>query len=66
MAKNINKFAIEYEIEWATPRISFGNSSAVIVHGIVNKPIIEEHTYSKRHATGTQSCSDVPKKLRKM
>lgn len=30
MAMNIKMFAIEYEIEWATPRISFGNSSAVL------------------------------------
>lgn len=44
MAKNIKIFAIEYETEWARPRISFGNSSAVIVHGMVNSPIIEAHT----------------------
>lgn len=52
MAKNINKFAIEYDIEWAIPRISFGNNSAVIVHGIVNRPIIDEQTYNSKHTTG--------------
>lgn len=54
MAANINKFAIEYDNECAMPRISVGNSSAVIVHGIVSNPNIEQHTYNNRQTTGTQ------------
>lgn len=57
---NIKMFAIEYEIEWATPRISFGNSSAVMVHGIVSNPIMEKQTYSNKQRTGTQSWCEVP------
>lgn len=65
MAMNIKMFAIEYEIEWAMPRISFGNSSAVMVHGIVSNPIMEKQTYSNKHRTGTQSCCEVPVERRK-
>lgn len=54
MAANISKLAIEYDMECAIPRISVGKSSAVIVHGIVSNPIIDEHTYNNRHKTGTQ------------
>lgn len=60
MAINIKIFAIEYEMECATPRISFGNSSAVMVHGIVSNPIMEKQTYNSIQATGTQSCVEVP------
>lgn len=65
MAMNIKMFAIEYEIEWAMPRISFGNSSAVMVHGIVSNPIMEKQTYSNKQRTGTQSCCEVPVERRK-
>lgn len=31
-------------MEWAIPRISVGNNSAVIVHGIVSIPTIDVQT----------------------
>lgn len=61
MAANISKLAIEYDIECAMPRISVGNSSDVMVHGIVSKPIIDEHTYNSKHKTGTQLAVVDPK-----
>lgn len=39
---------------------AYGNNSPVIVQGIVSNPIIEKHTYSSKHITGTQSWSEVP------
>uniref|UniRef100_A0A182J936 Uncharacterized protein n=1 Tax=Anopheles atroparvus TaxID=41427 RepID=A0A182J936_ANOAO len=59
-AKNMRRFAIEYEMECAMPRISVGNSSAVIVQGIVSSPIMEEQTYSSRPTTGIHVSVVVP------
>lgn len=55
----MSRLAIEYDSEWPMPRISVGNSSAVIVHGMVSRPSIELHTYNRMHNTGTQEmfCS---------
>lgn len=53
-------FAMEYEMLCATPRISKGNSSAVMVHGSGSKPIIEVVTYNIRQRTGIQVKDVVP------
>lgn len=42
------------------PRMAVGNSSAVIVHGIVKRPNMEKATNTNRHTTGTQVCCVVP------
>lgn len=45
----------------ATPLISRLNSSAVIVHGIGRKPIMDVTTKSRRNINGSQVTDVVPK-----
>uniref|UniRef100_A0A182QWU3 Uncharacterized protein n=1 Tax=Anopheles farauti TaxID=69004 RepID=A0A182QWU3_9DIPT len=54
------KHPLDGDIECAIPRISVGNSSAVIVQGMVSNPIMEAQTYSSSPTTGIHVSVVVP------
>lgn len=61
----MNRYAAEYTQLCATPLISIGNSSAVMVQGILRSPIMDATTYNITAITGIQFNDVTPEeKLR--